>query len=66
MNVETLREFKQKNSFTYPQLAVLFGVSPSAVQHWYLGVRAIPGPVVILMRLYNDQPKLMKTVFPDF
>ena len=65
MNIETLRTFKQDNRFTYPQLAVLFGVSPSAVQHWYLGVRAIPGPVVILMRLYNDQPKLMKKVSLD-
>jgi DNA-binding transcriptional regulator YiaG len=61
-----LRSFKDNTKLSYPKLAILFGVSASAVQHWYLNVRNVPGSVVILIRLYEDQPALMKKVLPDF
>ena len=66
MTIQSLKSFKAENALTFKDLSKLFNVSPAAVQHWAYGVRSIPGPAMILFKLYANDNELIKKVLTDF
>ena len=50
-----LRKLREKLGLTQAQLAEKFRVVPSAVNHWESGARAIPGPVMVLIEIFEKQ-----------
>ena len=58
-------EFKQAHGLTWQQVSKLLGVTVGACHFWRRGERSVPGTVVRLLSLYNDHPKLIKTILSD-
>lgn len=48
-----LRRLREKLGLTQAELAEKFRVVPSAVNHWESATRSIPGPVMVLIEIYE-------------
>ena len=54
VNVKVLR---QKLGMTQIELAGVFGISLSTVQHWERGVREPRGPALVLLNVLSKEPE---------
>lgn len=59
MTALQLEEFLKRHNMEPNQFAELIGLTPSAVNHWLLGIRTIAKPYGRLIRLFDKHPKLM-------
>jgi DNA-binding transcriptional regulator YiaG len=50
-----LRKIREKLGLTQAELAAKFRVVPSAVNHWESGTRSIPGPVTVLIEIFEKE-----------
>ena len=57
-----LKELMIKNNLNAVDIAVAFGVTKGAVEHWILGRREVPGPALKLIKLLMTYPQLINYV----
>jgi DNA-binding transcriptional regulator YiaG len=50
-----LKKLRAKLGLTQAEMAEKFRVVPSAVNHWELGTRSIPGPVSVLIEIFERE-----------
>ncbi|MGB0384412.1 MAG: helix-turn-helix domain-containing protein [Ardenticatenaceae bacterium] len=51
---------RQKLGMSQIELASLFGISLSTVQHWERGVRKPRGPALVLLNVLSKEPEAVK------
>lgn len=57
VNAAELEHFMNRYNLGPHQLAEAVGVTKPAVDHWLTGRRAVPMPVVKMLRFFEAQPK---------
>ena len=57
-----IKNIRQKLSMTQREFAELLGVSVKSVERWEPGEKSVTGPIVLLLRLLDDNPELVEKV----
>jgi DNA-binding transcriptional regulator YiaG len=60
MTPEELRAVRAEMGDTQAEAAARYGVAVNTYKRWELGIRAVPGPVVILSRVILDTHRRLK------
>lgn len=55
-----VKGLRQKLGMNQMELASLFGISLSTVQHWERGVRKPQGPALVLLNVLSKEPEAVK------
>lgn len=61
-DIKLLRDYKDKYSLTWKQVAESLGLSEATVGNWYAGEnkRKIPQPYTTLIRIFLEHPQVYK------